>query len=177
MKPLFQLKGFWNGEAKAIFTACIVKLQEDPEHPLWWQNAFAGKEWQAIEITYAGQTWRISNEDGTGFQKVTIGMGSPSCGHASFGAHEVLRYIPREEMTKKINREMVLQNAIAVKEYQKRKDPAEFEKLQSLEDSMRKYQRMTPEEQVRHINEYMMRPANPSKQFHSKLKKDGRGKR
>jgi hypothetical protein len=176
-KPLFTEKGYWNGEPSATFTACIVKLNGDAAHPLWWHNAFAGTERQAIEITYGGETWCIENQNGTGFYKVTTGMGSPGCGHFSLSGHEVVRYIPKGEMITVIDKDLIAREEAIVNEYQKGKDPIEYERLQSIRAAADKFSKMTPAEQVTHIRENMMKPANPSKRFEPKGKKDGKGKR
>lgn len=177
MKPLFELKGFWNGEPKALFTACIIKPKKDERRPLVWWNAFTDIDRQAIEITYEGEKWCIDNAHGTGFYKVTKGMGSPSCGHASFGDYEFIRYIPQSEMIIQIDFEGIVIHECTVNEYQQQTDPIEYEKLQSLKKHMESFQKMSPAEKIKDINSRMVKTAPPSKQFQSKHKKDGKGKR
>ena len=125
------MAGYWNGE-KALFQACIVRLLQDDEKPLWWQNAYVGQEIQAIEISYSGSTWRISNMNGTGYYKVTEGQGSPQCGHASLGKHEFVKYISPAEMTTKLDMEGIAAHNKIVEDFQRTKDPVQFEKIQSL---------------------------------------------
>lgn len=167
MEPLFKQKGFWNGEPTATFTACIIKPKENKERPMHWYNPFAGQEMQAIEFTQDGQTCVIYNQDGTGYHKVTIGLGSPRCGHKSFDAgYEIVRYIPEHEMIKAIDHDLIKREEKAIADYQIKTNPVEFERSQSLLKSLREFQRMTPDEQVRHINENMMPKANvPAKKY------------
>lgn len=177
-KPLFTLKGFWNGEHTATFTACIVKPHFNSEKPMYWHNVFAGEERQGIEITYAGQTWVIDNETGDGYYKVAIGMGSPQCGHKSYSDFDFVRYIPKEEMLIAYSPMAAKIEQDRINEYQKTNYPIEFAENQRLLESLRKYQAMSPMEKIAHINKNMMvKPASPSKQFHHKGKRDGKGKR
>lgn len=147
MEPLFTKKGYWNGEPKAIFTACIVRLLSDDKHPLWWQNAFPGKEIQGIEVRFSTEIWIISNDDGTGYHKVTKGLGSPQCGHKSLSTFEFVRYIHENEMITKIDRDLIKENEKVIDDYQRFTNPKEYERLQYLKEAAMAFSRMTPKEQ------------------------------
>lgn len=176
MTPLFTEKGYWQGEP-ATFTACIVRLIESPENPLWWQNAFAGMDVQALEITQGKETWKIANHDGTGYYKVTQGMGGPRCGHASFADHELVKYIAQGDVIRVIDHALIKQNDELVNAYQKEKDPIAYERIQAIKAHMDKFSKMTPGEQCADINSRMVKPASPNRKLNSSLKKDGNGKR
>lgn len=178
MKNLFTQNGFWNGEHTATFTACIIKPHIVEDKPMYWCNVFAGTERQVIEITYAGQTWVIDNETGEGYIKVTEGMGSPSYGHKSFKGYDFVRYIPESEMHTSFNYPLEETERKMIDAYAKEKDPVEFERTQRLIAGMRSFQKMSPMEQIAHINKNnTVKPAPPSKRFHSSPKKYGRGKK
>lgn len=177
MKPLFTMNGFWNGENTATFTACIVKPKLNAEKPMYWHNVFAGQERQAIEITYGGETWVIDNENGDGYVKVTKGMGSPSYGHKSYSEYDFVSYIPQEDMLIAISPMTEHLEQQKIDDYQKTNFPKEFEENKNLLNMVRSFQKMTPMEKIAHINENMVKTANPSKRFEPKGKKDGKGKR
>lgn len=154
---LFTKNGYWNGEPKATFTACNVRLIPDPAHPLWWHNAFPDKEIQAIEITYdAGKPWLIANDDGTGYYKVTAGMGSPQCGHKSLSTYQFIRYIPEYEMIVKIDRDLIKENERIIDDYHRFTNPKEYDRIQHLKEAAQAFSKMTPKEQVEHIRKNMM---------------------
>lgn len=177
MKPFFTLKGFWNGEHAATFTACIVKPIKNDKAPMHWYNVFAGEERQGIEITYGGEKWIIDNETGDGYYKVTTGMGSPSCGHKSYCEYEFVRYLPKEDMLIARSPMAEFSESNKIDEYQKANFPEEFEKNKRLLAALQSYQKMTPMEKIAHINKNMVKTANPSNRFNPKGKKDGNGKR
>jgi hypothetical protein len=155
MKQLFTLKGYWNGEPTATFTACIIKPKENTEKPMYWYNVFSGKERQAIEITYAGQTWIIDNNVGDGYLKVTKGQGSPSYGHKSLDNYDFVRYIPESELNIVYDRMLADEEQQEINEYQKMNYPEAFEQHQRLLKSLTDYQKMSLPEKIDHINKKM----------------------
>lgn len=78
---------YWNGErCQAEKVRVIVGT---PRRATWWFAGLEGTERRAVRITADGQTFYIDNDDGPdwaagdGWDKVTIGKGSPQWGHAS----------------------------------------------------------------------------------------------
>ena len=169
-------KGYWNGEP-ALFSACKVILKECELTPLHWQNAFVGKERECIEVIYNNESFLIDNENGTGFYKVTQGMGSPNVGHSSIADHVMLDYIDVKTCVRVIKHHMIDVHFQIVDAYQKAKNPAEYERMQAIKKHMESFQKMSNAEKIADINSRMVKGANPSKKFKSKDKKDGNGKR
>jgi len=148
MKKLFEQKGYWNWE-HVVFTACIVKPIENKEKPMYWCNVFAGQERQAIEITCNTETWIIDNNVGDGYLKVTIGGGSPSCGHKSYSGYEHVRYLENEEMITSFNIDLEREEDNIINEYQKKNFPTEYAENQELLASLRSFQAMTSSEKIK----------------------------
>jgi hypothetical protein len=70
---------FWNGEPAE---AKRVTLEvADSSFPLYWAREFVGQRRDAVEVTYADTTFWLDDEGGHGWDKVTVGMGSPGYGH------------------------------------------------------------------------------------------------
>lgn len=177
MKDKITEPGWWNGQPATI-SGCLVKIQASPDKPLWWNNAFIGQTRQAIEITQGDITFHIDNECGDGFHKATKGMGCPPYGHRSLDAYEVIEYIEPKYWYRIFDNVKIAGEEFIIKEFQEKADPLAFAKLQSLEEEMKKFTSMSPGEQARHINNNMMvKASSPSRQFHHKGKKDGKGKR
>lgn len=68
---------YWNGKpCKATFyTAMITKN----EKPLYWGNAFVGKQRQVVEITLPSRKpFYFDNEDGTGMHMIREMKGNPN---------------------------------------------------------------------------------------------------
>jgi len=117
--------GFWNGE-KADFRVVTIVVGDQPDdmkshfqkfHPdkkqYLWFVPFLGEQRQAVEVVYAGQTFYMDNEDGTGLYKVTGGKGSPTCGHATIYPAEILhevapdKWIQTSDLAKMVNRNRI----------------------------------------------------------------------
>lgn len=116
--------GFWNGEPARFRVVDIIvgeEPQEQKEHfakhypgqkRYMWFAPFIGKKLQAIEIHYQDETWLIDNSTGSGLHKITLGMGSPKCGHASIYSTNIIGEVeekdwitPSEELYKKREQE------------------------------------------------------------------------
>lgn len=89
-------KTYWNGRpCKARVVRVIVGKAL---RPTWWCAGLEGTEREAVEIKYGGQTIYIDNdvwaadddEGGFGWEKVTIGRGSPQWGHRGLPVERVL---------------------------------------------------------------------------------------
>jgi hypothetical protein len=79
---------YWNGEPTParIVTAIVGKSPVKT----WWCADLAGTERQAVEVDYHGQKFYLDNEDGSGWNKVTHGRGSPQWGHSSLPVERVV---------------------------------------------------------------------------------------
>lgn len=79
---------YWNGKpcvarhVRVIVGPCLKET--------FWHNGLEGTERNAVEVSYAGQTFYLDNEDGSGWQKVTTGRGSPIWGHKSLPVQSVV---------------------------------------------------------------------------------------
>lgn len=107
---------YWNGEhcnARKVYVTVAEKA--DGDSPLLWWFPYAGKVREAVEVTYAGETFYIDDgghepsqeyvkscqavgvtprghEPGQGWWKVTAGHGGPASPHSS------LRVVPGSVM-------------------------------------------------------------------------------
>ena len=75
------MKGYWNGEPADIRRVRVIVAK--PEVPTWWFADLVGQERVAVEVVYGNQTFYLDDEDGSGWDKVTRGQGSPGLGHRS----------------------------------------------------------------------------------------------
>jgi len=74
-------KTFWNGEpCEARQVRVIVG---HPLKPTWWCAHLQDTERTAVQVAQQGQVFFLDNEDGTGWRKVTDGMGLPYFPHNS----------------------------------------------------------------------------------------------
>lgn len=79
---------YWNGE-RCEARKVLVTVADSPEFPQYWAREFVGQKRKAVEVTYGGETFYLDDENGDGWGKVTIGRGSPWCGHKSLSASSV----------------------------------------------------------------------------------------
>lgn len=76
-----EIRTFWNGEPTP---ARIVRVIVGPSpRETWWCAKLEGAEREAVEVNYHGEIFYLDNEDGSGWNKVTAGHGSPQSGHKS----------------------------------------------------------------------------------------------
>lgn len=75
------VKTYWNGQPCDARQVDVV-VGKSPIST-WWCADLEGTTRKAVEVNYAGQTFYLDNEDGSGWHKVTVGRGSPHCYHAS----------------------------------------------------------------------------------------------
>lgn len=97
---------FWNGEPCEARKVRVI-VADNPTARLYWARGFVGQERDAVEVTYAGQTFYLDDEAfeetrpedldfyqrtgfppgkyeaGSGWDKVTDGRGSPQWGHSN----------------------------------------------------------------------------------------------
>lgn len=77
-----ETKTYWNGEpCKARRVIAKVGIAAKPTY---WYAPLESQEIRAVEVEYNGQKFMISDVDGEGWHKVTVGKGSPHLGHSSF---------------------------------------------------------------------------------------------
>lgn len=94
---------YWNGEpCKARRVIVIVA---EAEKPTFWYAHLAGQERQAVEVTYADQTFYLDNAADQGWAKVTSGKGSPRYGHRSLSIDRVVRAVDWREALPELQRE------------------------------------------------------------------------
>lgn len=79
---------FWNGEPADCRRAIVVVA--DAEFPAYWARKYIGQERHAVEVNYAGKTFYIDNENGSGWAKVRFARGGPKVGHGSLRIERVV---------------------------------------------------------------------------------------
>lgn len=82
-----EVQTFWNGESTP---ARVVRVIVGKARPGWWCSGLEGQERRAVEVRYGDQRFYLDNEDGSGWAKVTRGLGSPRYGHKSLPVARVL---------------------------------------------------------------------------------------
>ena len=81
-------EAWWNGEpAEARIVRVIVGKAE---RPTYWYADLEGTEREAVEVKQHGQTIYLDNEDGSGWDKVTVGRGSPQWGHSNLAIERII---------------------------------------------------------------------------------------
>lgn len=146
--------GFWNGEPAKFRVVNIIVGQEpkqsrehfEKHYPgqkrYMWFIPFMGQTFQAVEITYQGETWYIDNSTGTGLYKVTKGMGSPTCGHASIYPKSVLEEVHPSQWNDFINKDLIESREKEIEEFWLSVDPEDYpkhlEKMKALRDFINK---------------------------------------
>lgn len=78
----------WNGLPCEARTVRVV-VGKSPRDT-WWCAGLEGQERDAVEVKSDGQKFYIDNADLSGFEKVTVGQGSPQWGHSSLPVIKVL---------------------------------------------------------------------------------------
>jgi len=142
-------KGYWNGE-NATFVGVTYEVTKS-EGPLHWQNRHIGQRREGIQITYGKETWIIDNQFGDGYHKVTVGLGSPTCGHKSvFNPINVFE-IHDSGITKLIDWAGMEAENQAHDDYIKQVDPEAYERLQSLKKMIAGFNRKLQRNQTNKV--------------------------
>lgn len=134
--------GRWNGEL-CLCRVLEVKILdvESSAFALPWWKPFVGETFQAVEVRYYGKRFYISNADGSGMSKVTVGMGSPEHGHAGFETVELVRIVTDP---KEWNLEFDLEESVRISErsddFWRVHDPEAFERMLELRENLKKIQ-------------------------------------
>lgn len=115
----------WNGQPCDVKVIRIVMNGTEDNPVLFWGKAFYGMERQALLVTQGSSQFVIDNEDGTGWLKVTVGMGSPSYGHRSIFGYTI---VSTGEKPKQYNASEQRELHRVADEYLKARYPEEFEK-------------------------------------------------
>lgn len=133
------IKGFWNYTEPVTFTGITYEVTFDKEHPLYWQNAFAGQRRQALQVVAreGTETFIIDNENGQGYYKIMSGKGSPGFGHKSIFNPANILEISDEDIFKKYDHAGVLIEERLINEHAEKANPEEYRKLQSLKSSIK----------------------------------------
>ena len=83
-------KTFWNGEKRTCKQVMVIVGAAEPG---WWCAGMEGHVRKAVRVGDPGQTpFYLDNEDGSGWLKVTKGMGSPAIGHRSLPVKSEVPY-------------------------------------------------------------------------------------
>lgn len=180
----------WHGEpinARVVVAIVGDTPKESEEHyqkhypgkkRYLWYTPFIGTERQVIECKAADYTFYLDNMDGSGLKKVLNG-GWPNDGHYSIYPAEIMHEVPAEHWNHYTPELAQIQKdeidsawmGIDAEGYTVHK-----KEMEGILSSLRSFQNMKPDDKVKHIRENMM-PANPSKKFIHKGKRDGKGKR
>lgn len=127
-----RLSAYWNG-IKCEMEVIRIRLIESNDVPLlYWGKPFYGQDRQAIRVFAQGGSFVIDNEDGMGYNKLTVGMGSPRYGHRSIFAYEE---IGTEAPIDIIKWNPMTHDFIEhkIREWQHKHHPDDYEKLRALE--------------------------------------------
>lgn len=129
--------GMWNGEKTHCRVVNVKILDGASRHTHPWWRPYVGEVIQAIEITYYGDTFAISNQDGSGMQKITVGQGLMSCGHASLEFWEVVEVVfDRAKWVMEFDFEKSDEIAKAGEAYWSRVDPAHYEAIKKIREQV-----------------------------------------
>lgn len=139
--------GMWNGEKCHCRMMEVTVLDKDDSiHRLPWWKPYIGQTFQAVEISYYGETFYISNADGSGLSKVTVGRGLPTAGHAQFESVEPGKIlIGQKEWV--IGFDIEKSNAIAEagENYWRVRDPDHWTQIRELRLNILKTERLKKE--------------------------------
>lgn len=123
-----------------------------------WYVPFIGTERQMIECTTDGYTFYLDNMDGSGLEKVLLG-GWPNSGHYSVYPSEILHEVP-EEHWNRYSPELAKIQSDEIHDAWMGIDPDGYsenkKQMDSLRATLHSFQRMTPDQKVKHIRENMM---------------------
>jgi hypothetical protein len=124
-------KGYWNGEL-AKYRVVNIMVGDEPQDlklsieshnkRFLWFEPFIGTIRQVVEVHYGSQKFYLDNEDGTGYLKVTSGMGSPAYGHKSIYPKSILGNTLMGFIKTKVDRERLLSDQKSIDEYFDAKD-------------------------------------------------------
>lgn len=68
----------WNGEqCTAVRVKLRVEMPPHGQHPQYWARDLVGTVRKAVRVEYHGTVFYLDDETGAGWEKVTIGGGSP----------------------------------------------------------------------------------------------------
>jgi hypothetical protein len=90
-------QGKWNYIEDITYRVVNVRLLPVSDPKMHWQNAFAGEIIQAVEVTGRGESFLISNQDGSGLRKIHRG-GGPDSGSWHIADHELLDEVTDESL-------------------------------------------------------------------------------
>lgn len=85
---------WWNGEP-ADARKVTITVADAPEFPLYWGRGLVGARRKAVEVDYGVQHFFLDDEPfeewedpecSPGWEKVTVGRGSPRLGHRNLNA-------------------------------------------------------------------------------------------
>ncbi|MBN8668746.1 MAG: hypothetical protein J0M30_14710 [Chitinophagales bacterium] len=131
-------EGKWNYTEDIQYRVLKVIIKPVESNKMHWQNAFAGKFRQIVEIKHKDYPpFYIDNEDGSGLRKIAKG-GGPDSYHADVSDFDFVEFVPQmlwfawDPMKHKIL-------GIIVDKYQKEVCPEEYEKLKQLQESLIKF--------------------------------------
>ncbi len=130
--------GLWNGEKTQCRVVNVKILDtENSRHSHPWWKPYVGEVIQAIEIFYYGDTFAISNSDGSGMQKITVGQGMWTAGHASLESYEVIEVLhDMKQWVMEFDFEKSAEIAKAGEAYWSRVDPAHYEAIKKLREEV-----------------------------------------
>lgn len=80
---------YWNGQPAECRKVRVII--GEPPRPTWWCAEMVGQEREAVEVKQGGDKFYIDNEDGSGWLKVTEGLGSPGYPHRSLKVSKIIK--------------------------------------------------------------------------------------
>lgn len=133
-------KGFWNYTEPVTYRVVLVKLLAVDQPRMHWQNALAGEERQAVEITQHAEqgdcgnyVFLIDNGDGSGLLKLEAG-GGPGSMHRSVQNFELIGEVTETEW-QQWDPQLCKLTDLRVEAWQAENYPEDFAKLKALQAS------------------------------------------
>lgn len=94
MSGQVKLKTYWNGEpVRAVKVTVTVANKGTFKTP--WFDDIVGQKRKAVEVVYGSSCFYLDDENGSGWDKVTHGKGSPHIGHRQLEIDESSGVFPR----------------------------------------------------------------------------------
>lgn len=80
MSGKIKLKTYWNGESARANKVTVTVADKGTFSTPWFKD-IVGQKRAAVEVIYGADVFYLDDENGSGWDKVTRGKGSPHIGH------------------------------------------------------------------------------------------------
>jgi hypothetical protein len=134
--------GFWNYTEPITYRVILVNIRQVIHPPMHWQNAFVGKQRQAVQVYYFDhmgecKTFLLDNEDGSGILKIEKGGGPDSMSrHIPLECADVINEFTDTGLWKMYNEEKRRQIDREVDQWSATNYPEDHARIQALKDTI-----------------------------------------